>query len=70
LPLVVEEAAQLIRGKEITARLIDQVSQIAWKAANPVANTASSPGYRKEMVRVFTRNAILEALNRIKNADA
>jgi len=34
-----------------------------------VANTASSPRYRKEMVRVVTRNAIQEALNRIKNAD-
>jgi len=69
-PLVVEEAAQLIRGKEITAKLIDEVSRIAWRAAHPVANTASSPGYRREMVRVFTRNAIQEALNRIKNADA
>ena len=68
-PLVVEEAAQLIRGKEITPKLVDEVSQIAWKVAHPVANTASSPRYRKEMIRVFTRNAIQEALNRIKNAN-
>jgi len=68
-PLVVEEAAQLIRGKEITPKLIEEVSQIAWKAAHPVANTASSPKYRREMVRVFTRNAIQEALNNINHAD-
>jgi 4-hydroxybenzoyl-CoA reductase subunit beta len=68
-PLVVEEAAQLIHGKEITPKLIEEVSQIAWKAAHPVANTASSPKYRRDMVRVLTRNAIQEALNRIKNAD-
>jgi CO/xanthine dehydrogenase FAD-binding subunit len=67
-PLVVEEAAQRMRGKEITPKLIEEVCQIAWKTAHPVANTASSPRYRKEMVRVFTRNAIQEALSRIKNA--
>jgi CO/xanthine dehydrogenase FAD-binding subunit len=69
-PVVVEEAAQLMRGKEITPKLIEEVSQIAWKAAHPVANTASSPRYRREMVRVLTRNAIQEALNRIKNAES
>jgi carbon-monoxide dehydrogenase medium subunit len=56
-------------GKELTQKLIEEVSQIAWEAAHPVANTASSPKYRREMVRVFTKNAIQEALNRIKKAD-
>jgi 4-hydroxybenzoyl-CoA reductase subunit beta len=69
-PVVVQEAAQLMRGKEITPRLIEEVSQIAWKAAHPVANTASSPRYRREMVRVLTKNAIQEALNRIKNPES
>jgi CO/xanthine dehydrogenase FAD-binding subunit len=66
---VVEEAALFIRGKELTPKCIREVYQIAWKTAHPVANTASSPRYRRDMVRVFTRNAIEEALNRIKNAD-
>jgi 4-hydroxybenzoyl-CoA reductase subunit beta len=68
-PLVVKEAAQLIRGREITPKLIDEVSQIAWKVAHPVANTASSPRYRRDMVRMLTKDAIQEALNRINNAD-
>ena len=68
-PLVVQEAAQAMCGKEITPKLIEEVSQIALKAAHPVANTASSPKYRRDMVRVFTKNAIQEALNRIKKAD-
>ena len=68
-PLIVEEAAQVISGKELTSKLIEEVSQIAWEAAHPVANTASSPRYRRDMVRVFTKNAIQEALNRIKKAD-
>ena len=69
-PFVVEEAAQLMRGKDITQELIEEVSQMAWKAAHPVANTASSPSYRREMVRVLTKNAIQETLNRIKNAES
>ena len=68
-PLIVEEAAQAMSGKELTPKLIEEVSQIAWKAAHPVANTASSPRYRRDMVRLFTKNAIQEALNRIKKAD-
>jgi 4-hydroxybenzoyl-CoA reductase subunit beta len=68
-PLVVEEAAPLMREKEITPKLIEEVSQIAWKVAHPVANTASSPKYRREMVRVLTKNAIQEALSRINNAN-
>jgi 4-hydroxybenzoyl-CoA reductase subunit beta len=66
-PVVVEEGAQLMRGKEITPTLIEEVSQIAWKVAHPVANTASSPRYRREMVRVLTKNVIQEALNRAKS---
>ena len=68
-PLVVEEAAPLMHEKEITPKLIEEVSQIAWKVAHPVANTASSPKYRREMVRVLTKNAIQEALNRVNNVD-
>jgi 4-hydroxybenzoyl-CoA reductase subunit beta len=67
-PLVVEEAAQLMRGKDITSKLIEEASQIALEAAHPVANTASSPKYRREMVRVLAKNAIQEALDRINNA--
>ena len=68
-PLVVEEAAQVMCGKELTPKLIEEASQIAWKAAHPVANTASSPKYRRDMVRVLTKNAVQEALNRIKKVD-
>jgi 4-hydroxybenzoyl-CoA reductase subunit beta len=69
-PVVIEEASQLMRTKEITPKLIEEVCQIAWRTAHPVANTASSPKYRREMVRVLTKNAIQEALNRIKNVES
>ncbi len=66
-PLVVEEAAQLMRGKEMTPKLLEEVSRIAWKVAHPVANTASSPKYRREMVRVLMKKAFNEAMEMIKS---
>ncbi len=67
-PFVVEEAGQLMHGKEITLERMKEVSEIAWEAAHPVANTASSPKYRRDMVRVLTTKAIQEALNSIQRA--
>jgi CO/xanthine dehydrogenase FAD-binding subunit len=63
-----EEARDIMRGNTITPKLIEEVSQIAEKNAHPVANTATEPRYRKQMARVLTKNAILEALDRIKKA--
>ena len=66
-PLVVEEAPRLMRGKSITPKLIDRVAGAARKMAHPVDNTASSPGYRREMIPLFIKKAFDEALESIKN---
>lgn len=66
-PIVVEGAPKLMREERITSKLIEEVSQVAQKIAHPVNNTASSPRYRREMVRVLTKKALYEALDRIKN---
>jgi len=65
-PIPVEEAPKLMRGKKITEELIEEVSEIAQRGAHPVDNTASSPKYRREMVRVLTQKAMHEALHRAK----
>lgn len=67
-PLALEEARDIMRGNTITPKLIEEVSHVAEKNAHPVANTAAEPRYRKQMVLVLTKNAILEALDRIKKA--
>ena len=66
-PFVVAEAPKLLNGNRITPRLIDEVSKAARNAVHPVANTASSPGYRKEMIPYFIRKAFDEALESIKH---
>lgn len=66
-PVVVEAAPILMRGKHITSKRIAAVSKAARKMAHPVDNTASSPGYRREMIPLFIRNAFEEALEKIKH---
>jgi CO/xanthine dehydrogenase FAD-binding subunit len=66
-PLMVEEAPTLLRGRHITPKLIDAVSKAARRLAHPVDNTASSPGYRREMIPLFIKNAFDEALERINH---
>lgn len=67
-PIVVEEAGKIMRGENITDELSNKVSREAQKKAHPVDNTASSPRYRRDMVQVLTRDAIQEALDKIKKA--
>ena len=65
-PLVVGEARSLALGKTITPKLIDKVARVASKMAHPVDNTASSPGYRRQMIPLFIKKAFDDALESIK----
>jgi 4-hydroxybenzoyl-CoA reductase subunit beta len=60
-PVVVEEAAQLLEGQQVTEELVDQAAEAAHEAARPVNNVGSDASYRRKMVRVLTRRAILNA---------
>lgn len=67
-PIEAEEAEKLLKAKPITEELIEEVGELAQKASRPVANAATSPGYRREMAGVFTKRAIKEAVNRAKSS--
>ena len=67
-PIIVDEASEIMRSQTITPKLIEQVSKLARNMAHPVANTASSPGYRRDMVQTLTKKAIHDALDSVKNA--
>jgi 4-hydroxybenzoyl-CoA reductase subunit beta len=62
----VNPAPLLVRGDSLTGRelseeLAAQVADVAAKAAKPLTTSALTPEYRREMVRVFTRRALLAA---------
>jgi len=60
-PVVVEDATQLLEGQQVTDGLVSQVAEAAYEAARPVDNVGSDASYRRKMVRVLTRRAIMNA---------
>jgi len=67
-PIEVEEAEELLKGKQINKKLIEEVGKLAQKASRPVANAALSPGDRRKMAGVLTKEALKEALKRAKSS--
>ncbi len=60
-PLLVMEASEWLVGKVASPELIDRVAQQAIRIAKPLTTSGSTPVYRRDMVRVFTRRALEEA---------
>jgi 4-hydroxybenzoyl-CoA reductase subunit beta len=52
--------AQLI-GAEVSEELADKVGELAAKTAKPLTTSALTPEYRREMVRVLAKRALIEA---------
>jgi 4-hydroxybenzoyl-CoA reductase subunit beta len=63
-PVLVEEAGEALRGEDLTPQRRDEAAGLVQRRARPVANAASSPSYRREMVRVLARHALARALER------
>lgn len=64
-PLLVQEAARLLNGQVLTEKLVQEASEVVKKMATPVANAASSPQYRRDMVPVLTRRAFQQVLEQV-----
>jgi 4-hydroxybenzoyl-CoA reductase subunit beta len=60
-PLLVKEANEWLEGQAASPELIDRVAQQAIRTAKPLTTSGSTPVYRRDMVRVFTRRALEEA---------
>jgi 4-hydroxybenzoyl-CoA reductase subunit beta len=58
-PLLVKGALELLRGKSLTEELAEAVGDLAAKTAKPLTTSALTPEYRREMIRVFTKRAVL-----------
>jgi 4-hydroxybenzoyl-CoA reductase subunit beta len=60
-PMLVKGASELLRGKAIDEALAEAVGDLAAKTAKPLTTSALTPEYRREMIRVFTKRAVLAA---------
>lgn len=60
-PLLVKGATALLAGKAIDEALAETVGDLAARISKPLTTSALTPEYRREMIRVFTKRAILAA---------
>ncbi len=60
-PLLVKGAGELLAGKAMDEELATAVGDLAAKVARPLTTSALTPEYRREMIRVFTKRAVLAA---------
>jgi 4-hydroxybenzoyl-CoA reductase subunit beta len=60
-PLLVKGAGELLTGKAVDEALAEAVGDVAARTAKPLTTSALTPEYRREMIRVFTKRAVLAA---------
>lgn len=60
-PLLLRQAVEWLVGQTISSDLIERVAHAAIQTGKPLTTSASTPVYRREMVRLFTRRALEEA---------
>src|SRR5450432_3347936 len=62
-PLLVKGVDELLTGRAMDESLAAAVGDLAAKTAKPLTTSALTPEYRREMIRVFTKRAVLAAAN-------
>ena len=60
-PLLVKGVSRLLEGRPIDESLAEAVGDLAARTAKPLTTSALTPEYRREMIRVFTKRAVLAA---------
>lgn len=60
-PLLVKGAGELLRGRTMDEDLAAAAGDLAAKVARPLTTSALTPEYRREMIRVFAKRAVLAA---------
>ncbi|HEY6372876.1 MAG TPA: FAD binding domain-containing protein [Candidatus Sulfotelmatobacter sp.] len=60
-PLLVKGASELLAGKAVDQALAEAAGDLAAKISKPLTTSALTPEYRREMIRVFTKRAVLAA---------
>ncbi len=62
-PLLVPRAGEMLIGKVVDEALAEAAGDVAARTAKPLTTSALTPEYRREMIRVFTKRAVLAAFN-------
>jgi 4-hydroxybenzoyl-CoA reductase subunit beta len=60
-PILVQRAGEMLIGKTIDEALAEAAGDVAARTAKPLTTSALTPEYRREIIRVFTKRAVLAA---------
>jgi 4-hydroxybenzoyl-CoA reductase subunit beta len=60
-PMLVQNAGELLCGKTLDESLAEAAGDMAARTAKPLTTSALTPEYRREIIRVFTKRAVLAA---------
>jgi 4-hydroxybenzoyl-CoA reductase subunit beta len=60
-PHIVTDTASHLTGKQMNEELATEIGEMAARTAKPLTTSALTPEYRREMVKVFAKRALLEA---------
>jgi 4-hydroxybenzoyl-CoA reductase subunit beta len=60
-PLLVSEARHALIGKPLNELAATVVGELAARVAKPLTTSALTPEYRREMIRVYTKRAVMAA---------
>jgi len=69
-PMRARNAEEILKNKVITQSDIEEAGRVASAECQPISDVRSSAEYRREMVQVFTKRAIKEAVEAAKNLRA
>jgi 4-hydroxybenzoyl-CoA reductase subunit beta len=62
-PMLVRGVREALEGKRLNEDLAAEIGELAARTAKPLTTSALTPEYRREMIRVFTKRAVLAAAN-------
>ncbi len=60
-PHLVKDADAYLIGAEVGEELAERLGELASRTAKPLTTSALTPEYRREMVKIFARRALLDA---------
>ena len=66
-PMLVKGSAELLSGKVVDEGLAEAAGDLAARISKPLTTSALTPEYRREMIRVFTKRAVLAAARSNQN---
>jgi 4-hydroxybenzoyl-CoA reductase subunit beta len=60
-PVLVSGASELLSGQRVSEELAEAVGDLAARTAKPLTTSALTPEYRREIIRVFAKRAVIAA---------